>query len=130
MATVKRGKKSTAKSTKAKKAPSKAAKKGGTIKCGSWKAVHDFMPPGTPTLTVTGVCTVPTTGYKIKLVMAVPQGINPAILLLKKVVTPPTGIVIPIQQKIKVVYTKKTKTKYTHVTILPDGVTVKVKVVT
>lgn len=115
----------------AKKAPAKkaASKKGGTIKCGSWKAIHDFMPPGTPTLTVTGVCVTPTPGYKIKLVMAV-QGINKEILILKKIVTPPSGIVIQKVTKVPVVFTKKTKAKYTHVTIIPDNVTIKVQIVT
>lgn len=116
----------------AKKAPAKkaASKKVGTIKCGSWKAIHDFMPPGTPTLTVTGVCLTPTPGYKIKLVMAVPQGINKEILILKKIVTPPSGIVIQVPAKVRVVFTKKTKARYTHVDIQPDGTLIKVQIVT
>ena len=72
----------------------------------------------------------PTPGYRIKLVPAVPQGINPAILLLKKVVTKLPGIWPQIPKKHDVRYTKKTKTKYTHVTILPDGKTIKVQIVT
>jgi len=107
-----------------------SSKKGGTIRCQKWTAIHDFMPPGTPTLRVDGVCFTPTPGYKIKLVPAVPQGINPLILLLKKVVTPPTGIQPQVITKVPVHYEKKTKTKYTHVTILPDGTTIKVQNVT
>lgn len=124
--------KAPAKKASAKKAPAKkaAAKKSVLVKCGKWQAWLDTMPgPSTPTLHVTGQCIAPTTGYKIRLVPAVPQGINPKILLLKKVVTKPTGIVLPVVTKVDVHYTKKTKTRYTHVTILPDGVTVKVKIV-
>jgi hypothetical protein len=118
-----------------KKATKKAGAKGGKAKavigkCGGWKAWLDLMPPGTPTLHVTGKCVFPKHGYKVTLKKAVPQGINPAILLLRKTVKPPTGIVIPTPQIVNVSFTLKTKTKYTHVTILPDGVTVKVKIVT
>lgn len=117
-----------------KKATKKAAKASKATpiigKCGGWKAVLNRMPTATPTLHVTGKCVFPKHGYKVKLTKAVPQGINPAILLLRKTVKPPTGIVIPTPQIVNVSFTLKTKTKYTHVTILPDGVTVKVKIVT
>ena len=124
-------KKGGAKKGGAKKSGAKAAKIGRAVqgKCSGWKAWHDFQPLGTPTLHVTGKCVFPTTGYKVKLVKAVPQGINPKILLLRKVVTPPTGIVLPVVTTVQVHYTLKTKTKYTHVTILPEVVTVKVKIV-
>jgi hypothetical protein len=85
------------------------------------------MPPGPSRLRVTGQCRFPTHGYKITLKEAVPQGINPRILLLRKTVTPPTGPVIQIPQTVEVTFTKKTLTQYTNVTILPDGTTVKVK---
>ena len=132
MATKRAAKKGGAKKAGAKKAGAKkaGAKKGRTIRCQNWRAVLDTMPPGTPTLTVTGVCYTPTPGYKIKLVPAVPQGINPLILLLKKVVTPPTGIRPQVITKVDVRYQKKTKTKYTNVTILPDGTNIKVQIVT
>jgi hypothetical protein len=124
-------KKAPAKKASAKKAPAKKAsakKATGLVKCGKWQAWLDTMPgPPTPTLHVTGECLAPSASYKIKLVPAVPQGINPKILILKKVVTQGTGIQVPT--KIPVHYTKKTKIRYTHVTILPDGVTVKVKIV-
>jgi hypothetical protein len=123
-------KKASAKKAAAKKAPAK--KTAGLVKCGKWQAWLDLMPgPGaTPTLHVTGECTTPTTGYKITLVPAVPQGINPKILLLKKVVKKPSGIVLPVVTKVPVHYIKKKSPRYTAVTILPDGVTVKVKIVT
>jgi hypothetical protein len=112
----------------AKKAASSKAK-AVLGKCGGWKAWLDLMPPGTPTLHVTGKCIFPKHGYKVTLKKAMPQGINPAILLLQKVVKPPTGIVIPTPQTVLVNFTLKTKTKYKAVTILPDGVTVKVQIV-
>jgi hypothetical protein len=131
MATAKKSSTSKAatKMTAAKKVSAKK-KPPATIQCGKWTAVHDHMPPGTPTLRVNGVCKTPTSGYRIKLVPAVPQGINPKILLLKKIVTPPKGIVPPIVTAVAVKYEKKTKFEYTNVAILPDGVTIKVKEIT
>ncbi|HUP60868.1 MAG TPA: hypothetical protein VNA69_10660 [Thermoanaerobaculia bacterium] len=126
MATKRTAKKASAKKAGAKKAPSK---KGITIRCQNWRAVLDTMPPGTPTLTVTGVCYTPTPGYRIKLVPAIPQGINPLILILKKVVAKLPGVWPQKVTKHDVRYTKKTKTKYTNVTILPDGKTIKVQIV-
>jgi hypothetical protein len=129
---TKSSKKPASKKAPAKKAPAKktAATKGTTIRCQKWLAIHDFMPLGTPTLRVTGVCFTPTPGYKIKLVPAVPQGINPLILILKKIVTPPTGIQPQVITRVDVRFEKKTRTRYTHVTILPDGTTIKVQNVT
>lgn len=124
-------KKSTARKSSTKKAS--ATKAGGakkasaTIRCGKWTAYHDFMPPRTPTLRVTGECTTPTPGYRIRLEPAVPQGINPKILLLNKIVTPPTGPRPQVLSKVEVRYSKRTRTEYTSVTILPDGVTIRVK---
>ena len=114
-----------------RKAAGKASKaKAVSGKCGGWKAWLDMMPPGPPTLHVVGKCVFPTHGYKVTLKKAVPQGINAAILLLQKVVKPPTGPVIQTPETVNVSFTLKTKTKYTHVTILPDGTTVKVQIVT
>ena len=69
------------------------------------------------------------TCFKVTLKEAVPQGINPRILLLRKTVKPPTGPVIQKPQVVNVTFTKKTKMKYTNVTILPDGGTIKVQIV-
>ena len=115
-------------STKAGKAKTSKAKVA-SGKCSGWKAVHNMMPPGPSVLRVTGKCIFPKHGYKVTLKEAVPQGINPAILLLKKTVKPPTGIVIPTPQVVNVTFTKKTKTKYQKVTILPEGVTINVQIV-
>jgi hypothetical protein len=127
-------KKTTKKKSATKKTTKAAAGKSRKVavlgKCGGWKAALDIMPPGTPTLRVTGKCVFPTHGYKVKLTKAVPQGINPKILLLRKTVTPPTGPVIQTPQTVKVSFTLKTKTRYTHVTILPEVTTIKVQIVT
>ncbi len=85
------------------------------------------MPPGPSTINVVGSCVFPTPGYKVKLTKAVPQGINPAILLLKLTITKPTGKVPQVLQKVEVRFKAKALRKYTHVTILPDNVTVKVQ---
>lgn len=130
-------KKPTSSKAKAGKAKATKAKKkayGGKTyvppgKCSGWKAVLNMMPPGPSVLRVTGKCIFPKHGFKVTLKEAVPQGINPAILLLKKTVKPPTGIVIPTPQVVSVTFTKKTNFKYQKVTILPDGVTVNVQIV-
>jgi hypothetical protein len=128
-------KKGSTKKASTKKASKKASKKSGGSKnlspikkfCKGWKAWQDSMPPGPSTINVVGSCVFPTPGYKVKLTKAVPQGINPAILLLRLTITKPTGIVPQVLQKVEVRYSAKTKARYTHVTILPDNVTVKVQ---
>jgi hypothetical protein len=118
----------TSKATKKKAIKAKTGKaKAAPGNCSGWKAVLNMMPPGPWILRVTGKCKFPRHGYKVTLKEAVPQGINPAILLLRKTVKAGIGIMVP--EVVPVVFTKKTKTKYTHVTILPDGVTVKVQIV-
>jgi hypothetical protein len=118
-------KKGSAKKGSAKKGAVKAAASAG--KCTGWKAWQDFMPPGPSTLHVTGTCRFPTHGYKVTLKEAVPQGINPSILLLNKIVTPPTGPVILTPQDVPVHFRKKTNARYKAVTILPEGTTLKVQ---
>jgi hypothetical protein len=127
-------KKASTKKASGKKASTKkaSAKKAGAAKapkkfCSNWKAWQNSMPPGPSTINVTGSCTFPTHGYKAKLTKAVPQGINPAILLLKLTITKPSGPVIQIPQKVEVRFRDKAPRRYTHVTILPDMVTVKVE---
>ena len=97
-------------------------------KCLPWKVWRDHMPPAKPQVHVIGKCTFPTTGFKVKLVKAVPQGINPAILLLRKVVTPPAGFALPIKTAVDIRYDLTTTAIYTHVTILPEVVTAAVQV--
>ena len=111
--------------TRGSKAGAKKAASQG--KCSGWKAWHDRMPPGPATLHVVGKCRFPKHGFKVRLKKAVPQGINPAILLLQKVVRAPSGPVIQTPEIVEVHYRLKTNTKYTHVTILPEGKTIRVK---
>jgi len=114
-----------AKKTAKKAVAKRAVGKVGT--CGKWTAIHDFMPPGPARLRVQGVCTFPTPGYKVTLKRHVPQGINPAILILDKTVKRPTGIEPQIVTKVDVKFEARTNTHYTGVHILPDGVQIKVK---
>lgn len=136
---AKGAKKSAAKKSAAKKSTKGAATKSAAkkliaippwpAKCSGWKAVSNRQPPGPATLRVTGKCVFPRLGYRVKLVKAVPQGINPAILLLRKVVKPPAPSSPAYPVTIPVEYVQKGGTNYTHVTILPDGKTVKVQIV-
>jgi len=98
-------------------------------KCGSWNAWHDREPgPGkTPTLHVTGECWFPTAGYSVELKRHVPQGINPAYLLLDKIVRKPSGQAAQVETVVAVKYAEATDFKYEFVTILPDGKTIPVR---
>lgn len=91
-------------------------------RCFNWEATHNFM-PGTqsPTLHVTGKCTFPTDGYSVRLERAEPQGINPAVLLLDRVVTPPAGAAAPVMTEELVNYSEETSFTYTGVMIQPSG---------
>jgi len=93
----------------------------------TWKAVHDFMPPGPARLKVTGAVETPTPGYTVTLCKAAPQGINPLILLLTLERTPPTGIVAQVLTTVPVEYVEETDFKYAQVTILPDGIGVDIE---
>ena len=94
--------------------------------CSDWTAIHDFMPPGPARLTVRGKCTFPTPGYTVTLKKKVPQGINPAILLLEKTVTPPSGPQPEVITTIDVKYEEVTNYRYTEVE-LSDGTKIKVQ---
>ena len=125
----------TKKASTKKASTKKSSKKSGGSKtltpikkfCSNWKAWQDSMPPGPSTIHVVGTCTFPTPGYKAKLTKAVPQGINKAILLLKLTITKPSGPIIQPIKKVEVRFRAKAPHRYTHVTILPDHVTVKVQ---
>jgi hypothetical protein len=95
--------------------------------CHHWYASHDHMPGAAKILRVTGTCTFPTSGYAVKLVRHVPQGINPNHLLLDKIVDAPSGPVLPVITDVQVVYEEVTDMEYTHVTILPDGPSIPVE---
>jgi hypothetical protein len=85
-----------------------------------WHAVHNFMPPGKPKLTVTGVLLMPTPGWTLTLTEQKPQGINPAILLLRLRAKPPTGPVIEPIRKACAVFEKETSSYYSDVMVLGD----------
>jgi hypothetical protein len=122
-------KKASTKKASAKKGSPKSvgSKKPARKFCSGWKAWQNSMPPGPSTINVVGSCTFPTHGYKAKLTKAVPQGKNPAYLMLRLTITKPTGPVIQTPEKVEVRYRAKATTRYTHATILPDLVTVKVE---
>lgn len=87
-------------------------------------------PPGA--LTVDGECTLGSTGYTVALVRHEPQGINPRDLLLDLIVTPPSpdDIVAPVLTKYPVRYEEETRVYLDTVTILPDGPSVAVQIIT
>jgi hypothetical protein len=99
----------------------------GTGQSSSWTAWHDRMPGKPATLHVHGEVTFPTTGYVVELRRAVPQGINPAILILDKVVRPPTGVVQQVVTTVVVRYREETNDRFIEVRIEPDGISVPVK---
>ena len=91
-------------------------------KCGEWSAtLHSNK------LEVHGQCTFPTPGFKVHLKKKEPQGINPGILLLEKVVAPPTGIEPQHVVTVSVSFEEHTNAHYHEVEILPDGTKIKVK---
>jgi hypothetical protein len=94
--------------------------------CSDWHAWHTRTPK--PTLHVAGKCRFPTAGFKVELRRQEPQGINPRILLLEKIVRAPSGPVGQVVTVERVKYSEPaTSTQFTHVTILPDGVTIPVE---
>jgi hypothetical protein len=95
--------------------------------CSDWYASHDHMPPGPKKLHVTGKCTFPTAGYSVELKPADPQGINPEIYLLEKIVTEPTGPAATVITTVEVQYDEQTDTEYKQVQIIPDGGTIDVE---
>lgn len=63
-----------------------------TVDTSDWYAWLNKMPPGPTSFHVTGVVYLPTPGYDARLVVASPQGINPAQLILDLEVRPRPGI--------------------------------------
>ncbi|MGI8593636.1 MAG: hypothetical protein ACR2ML_04600 [Solirubrobacteraceae bacterium] len=95
--------------------------------CRDWSAIHNFEPPGTPSLLVSAVCTVPSGGHRIELEPQVPQGINPKDLLLRLVRSEPGGPSTGALTDIEVRYAEETDFPYESVTIVPDGPSIPVK---
>ena len=99
------------------------------LSCGDWSAWHDFMPGGPPTLYVVGLCTFPTPGYTVVLKKAFPPGLDPAILILDRVVTPPAGPQPDRIDLVDVKFAERTSVEYDQVYIRPDGVLLGVQIV-
>jgi hypothetical protein len=95
----------------------------------SWSAILDKMPPERPRLTVKGICTCPTGGFKPSLKKAIPQGINPSILILDLEAVAPTGIVNQMVTDSEVTYREDDSPNYQEVEIRPCDVKVPVKIV-
>jgi len=95
--------------------------------CSEWEAWHNRRPGAPPTLIVTGKCKFPDESYQAKLRRREPQGINPKDLLLELIVTEEPGWE-EMEPTLEVRYEEQTDFEYDTVTILPDVVTVPVKV--
>jgi hypothetical protein len=93
----------------------------------TWQAQLDRQSPGPATLRVRGECEFPTAGFRVTLRRHEPQGINPRVLLLDKVVRPPTGPVAQVVTRVEVRYEEVTTAGFDFVTILPDGDTIRVE---
>jgi hypothetical protein len=87
----------------------------------SYEAWIDLMPRANETLHVKGEVTVPTTGYKAKLVEAEPQGINPAILLLRLELTKAPGRAGDVVTTLDVRYSRLHAKQYKEVQIEEEG---------
>lgn len=101
--------------------------KGQLPDCYDWRAVQYFGRTGAGPLTVTGACRVPTAGHSVELRRHVPQGINPADLLLDRVLIEPTDPAAQVVTEVAVRYTEKAGLLYETVTILPDGPSITVR---
>jgi hypothetical protein len=96
-------------------------------KCSNWKAWHNRMPGQPATLHVVGQCTFPTDGFTVQLKPVVPQGINPKIYQLERLVRKPQDPVPPVVTVEAFEYREQTDVQYAEVHILPDGVSIPVE---
>lgn len=95
--------------------------------CTEWHAWHDWMPGSAPTLHVKGTCQFDTDGYSVELRPVIPQGINPNIYLLEKIVHEPEGPVTDVITTEEVHYIEDTEQKYEKVHIMPDDISIDVQ---
>jgi len=93
----------------------------------SWTAVLDQMPPGPNKLTVEGQCTCPTVGYATTLSKAIPQGIDPLILVLDLATKAPSGTVNQLVTDYTATYVESPSPSYRAVEIRPCELTIPVK---
>ena len=98
----------------------------------TFKAWINKQPGSQPKLIVTGKAEVPTSGWTGTLERAVPQGIDPKILILDACLIEPTGKVNQVVSQVDLRYEEAPPaTEYTQATVRLDGgdVTVKVEIV-
>jgi hypothetical protein len=93
-------------------------------RCRDWRAQQ---PPGAGRIIVRGWCTFPTSGWSMQLRRKEPQGINPADLLLERIVSLAEGYQARVIKAIEAEYVEQTETEYDTVSILPDGATIAVE---
>jgi hypothetical protein len=87
----------------------------------NWKAVEDRQPPGVR-LKVTGTVTTTRSNQEPRLTKAIPQGINPAILLLDLTITTTGEVGNDVMGKRQVEYREEIKAgQYTSVEVRYDG---------
>jgi len=90
--------------------------------CGGWTAHIDADHPGGSVLEVAGTCVFPTAGFSVELRRAQPQGINPRILLLERVVHAPSGPAATVLTEVPAGYSERAEPgRFDAVSIQPDG---------
>jgi hypothetical protein len=88
------------------------------------EALLDEEPPGRR-LHVKGTWVYPTAGWTISLEKATPQGVNPAVLILKKIAKAPQGQAAQQETTYEPKYDHKLEPgepEYETVTVMPDNV--------
>ena len=99
-----------------------------TGNCSNWKASQDRMPPTVAPVRVTGECEFPTQGYRVELKRKEPQGINPRILMLERIIHEPDGAVADVVTIEQVEYVDDGNTEYDQVHIVNEDVLLNVEV--
>jgi hypothetical protein len=90
--------------------------------CSGWDAWQNNQPMSKPTLYVIGKCTFPTAGYSVDLKITNPQGINPKILMLDKVIHKPKGPVIQVPTTVEARFELDTVGKHQYTQVSVEGV--------
>lgn len=96
-------------------------------RCGEWSATLTTFGIAAPLLSVKGTCTFNTAGFEVALRRHRPQPGDPALLLLDRIVTPPSGPVAEVITEVEASYVERTAS-VERVTILPEGITVAVEI--
>ena len=95
----------------------------------NWEAWHFHEPDGSRFLQVSVMCVFESEGYSSFLRKAVPQSYNTDILVLERVIVPPTlpEATCPNFYRTPACYKEREPANYTHVQILNDHITVRVR---